>query len=113
MLLLLCFGASLVLIIRMQITQTTATAMVLPLGAAVNQPGAVQPPQSTVSQQPAAVVPASFPAPQLQNLVLVAGHAVYTGIDFHLAAQEQSWFLEAYQQASPPQHAQAPLPRAI
>lgn len=39
----------------------------------------------------------SFPAPSLQNLVLVAGHAVYTGVDFHLAAREDSWFLEPYQ----------------
>lgn len=42
--------------------------------------------------------PLSFPAPHLRNLVLVAGHAVYTGVDFHLAQRESSWFLEPYQQ---------------
>jgi hypothetical protein len=45
----------------------------------------------------ALVDPNSFPAPHLRNLVLVAGHAVYTGVDFHLAAREPSWFLEPYQ----------------
>lgn len=40
---------------------------------------------------------AQFPAAHLKNLVLVAGHAVYTGLDFSLAKQESSWFLESYQ----------------
>ena len=39
-----------------------------------------------------------LPAAPLKNLVLVAGHAVYTGIDFSEAAKESSWFLEPYQQ---------------
>lgn len=39
-----------------------------------------------------------FPAPKLTHLVLVAGHAVYTGLDFAVANQESSWFLEPYQQ---------------
>jgi hypothetical protein len=47
---------------------------------------------------PSSIDPQSFPAPNLQNLVLVAGHAVYTGVDFHLANREDSWFLEPYQQ---------------
>jgi len=41
-----------------------------------------------------------FPAAHLKNLVLVAGHAVYTGVDYHLANKESSWFLEEYQQVS-------------
>ncbi|KAF8063850.1 SPAC57A10.07 [Scenedesmus sp. PABB004] len=41
---------------------------------------------------------AGYPAPQLTHLVLVAGHAVYTGVDYALATKESSWFLEAYQQ---------------
>jgi hypothetical protein len=53
---------------------------------------------------PAAAVPPAeppaggYPAPTLQHLVLVAGHAVYTGVDYALAAKESSWFLEPYQQ---------------
>ena len=39
----------------------------------------------------------SYPAAHLRNLVLVAGHAVYTGLDFSLATKESSWFLEEYQ----------------
>ena len=39
----------------------------------------------------------AYPAAHLENLVLVAGHAVYTGLDFGLATQESSWFLESYQ----------------
>lgn len=39
-----------------------------------------------------------LPAAALKNLVLVAGHAVYTGIDFSEAGKESSWFLEPYQQ---------------
>lgn len=39
-----------------------------------------------------------LPAVPLRRLVLVAGHAVYTGIDYAEAAKESSWFLEAYQQ---------------
>jgi hypothetical protein len=42
--------------------------------------------------------PAELPAAGLRNLVLVAGHAVFTGVDFHAADQESSWFLEEYQQ---------------
>ncbi|GAX80190.1 hypothetical protein CEUSTIGMA_g7628.t1 [Chlamydomonas eustigma] len=43
---------------------------------------------------------AQFPAAHLKNLVLVAGHAVYTGLDFSLAKQESSWFLEPYQKVA-------------
>lgn len=39
-----------------------------------------------------------LPAAALKNLVLVAGHAVYTGVDFTEAKLESSWFLEPYQQ---------------
>ena len=42
----------------------------------------------------------AYPAAHLLNLVLVAGHAVYTGLDFSLATQESSWFLESYQKVS-------------
>eukprot|EP00878_Enallax_costatus_P025358 GHUV01027129.1.p1 GENE.GHUV01027129.1~~GHUV01027129.1.p1 ORF type:complete len:232 (+),score=67.51 GHUV01027129.1:983-1678(+) len=38
-----------------------------------------------------------YPAPSLHHLVLVAGHAVYTGVDYALATNESSWFLEEYQ----------------
>jgi hypothetical protein len=40
-----------------------------------------------------------FPAPQLRNLVLVACHSVYTGLDFHDSEQRSSWFLLDYQKA--------------
>ncbi|KXZ54397.1 hypothetical protein GPECTOR_5g53 [Gonium pectorale] len=38
-----------------------------------------------------------IPAAGLRNLVLVAGHAVYTGVDYAEANKESSWFLEDYQ----------------
>ncbi|PNG99958.1 hypothetical protein TSOC_014252 [Tetrabaena socialis] len=38
-----------------------------------------------------------IPAATLKNLVLVAGHAVYTGVDYAEASKESSWFLEEYQ----------------
>lgn len=52
---------------------------------------------ATAADPPAAAVAASYPAPQLQHLVLVAGHAVYTGVDYALATKESSWYLEDYQ----------------
>lgn len=52
---------------------------------------------ATAADPSAAAVMASYPAPQLQHLVLVAGHAVYTGVDYALATKESSWFLEEYQ----------------
>lgn len=56
--------------------------------------------QALAGQQasPAAAPPGGFPAPELTHLVLVAGHAVYTGLDFAVANMESSWFLEEYQQ---------------
>jgi len=39
------------------------------------------------------------PATAYENLVLVAGHAVYVGTDFGAAQSEGSWFLEDYQKA--------------
>jgi hypothetical protein len=41
--------------------------------------------------------PRSFPAPHLRNLVLVACHSVYTGLDFHETEEKSSWFLLDYQ----------------
>ncbi|KAL4420761.1 hypothetical protein ABPG75_010417 [Micractinium tetrahymenae] len=38
-----------------------------------------------------------FPAPQLRNLVLVACHSVYTGLDYTHADEKSSWFLLDYQ----------------
>ncbi len=38
-----------------------------------------------------------FPAPHLRNLVLVACHSVYTGLDFHTAEEKSSWYLLDYQ----------------
>uniref|UniRef100_A0A7S0S546 DUF218 domain-containing protein n=1 Tax=Chlamydomonas leiostraca TaxID=1034604 RepID=A0A7S0S546_9CHLO len=37
------------------------------------------------------------PAAHLKNLILVAGHAVFVGTDYHAAQYESSWFLEEYQ----------------
>jgi hypothetical protein len=44
-----------------------------------------------------AALPKSFPAPHLRNLVLVACHSVYTGLDFRNSEEESSWFLLSYQ----------------
>ncbi|KAL4451325.1 hypothetical protein ABPG77_009397 [Micractinium sp. CCAP 211/92] len=38
-----------------------------------------------------------FPAPHLRNLVLVACHSVYTGLDFTNSEEKSSWFLLDYQ----------------
>lgn len=38
-----------------------------------------------------------LPASHLKNLVLVAGHAVYVGLNYGDAKNESSWFLEDYQ----------------
>ena len=42
----------------------------------------------------------AFPAPHLRNLVLVACHSVYTGLDFRNSEEQSSWFLLEYQKAS-------------
>ncbi|PSC70695.1 hypothetical protein C2E20_5810 [Micractinium conductrix] len=47
--------------------------------------------------------PWQFPAPHLRNLVLVACHSVYTGLDFKHAEEQSSWFLLDYQQEVPGQ----------
>lgn len=39
----------------------------------------------------------TFPAPHLRNLVLVACHSVYTGLDFRNSEEQSSWFLLDYQ----------------
>lgn len=41
--------------------------------------------------------PRRFPAPHLRNLVLVACHSVYTGLDFRHSEEKSSWFLLDYQ----------------
>ncbi|PNW87273.1 hypothetical protein CHLRE_02g116000v5 [Chlamydomonas reinhardtii] len=41
-----------------------------------------------------------IPAASLKNLVLVAGHAVYTGVDYSEANKEASWFLKEYQKVN-------------
>lgn len=38
-----------------------------------------------------------FPAPHLRNLVLVACHSVYTGLDFKHSEEKSSWYLLDYQ----------------
>lgn len=38
-----------------------------------------------------------YPFPKLQNLVMVAGHSVYTSSSCGKADKEDSWFLESYQ----------------
>ena len=38
----------------------------------------------------------TYPAPHLRNLVLVACHSVYTGLDFHNTEEKSSWFLLDY-----------------
>ena len=38
-----------------------------------------------------------YPFPKLQNLVMVAGHSIYTSSSCGKADKEDSWFLESYQ----------------
>jgi len=38
----------------------------------------------------------------LKNLILVAGHAVYTGDDFDKPEKDDNWFLQAFQKGEPP-----------
>lgn len=57
-------------------------------------------PTTAQPAQPAGAPAGGFPAPELTHLILVAGHAVYTGLDFAVANKESSWFLEPYQQVS-------------
>lgn len=45
----------------------------------------------------------SFPVSHLRNLVLVACHSVYTGLDFHESEEKSSWFLLDYQKEVPGQ----------
>lgn len=39
---------------------------------------------------------------QLENLVLVAGHAVYVGQDFADPEHDRNWFLQSFQRGEPP-----------
>lgn len=39
----------------------------------------------------------NYPFPKLQNLVMVAGHSIYTSSSCGKADEEDSWFLESYQ----------------
>jgi hypothetical protein len=39
---------------------------------------------------------------ELENLVLVAGHAVYVADDFHAPAADLSWYLQDFQKGEPP-----------
>jgi hypothetical protein len=39
----------------------------------------------------------SYPFPNLKNLVMVAGHSVYTSSSCGKVEKEDSWFLESYQ----------------
>lgn len=39
----------------------------------------------------------TYPVPHLRNLVLVACHSVYTGLDFHNTEEKSSWYLLDYQ----------------
>ncbi|KAL2938052.1 Uncharacterized protein RDABS01_021501 [Bienertia sinuspersici] len=41
--------------------------------------------------------PGIYPLPKLENLVMVAGHSVYTSSDCGKVDSENSWFLESYQ----------------
>src|ERR1035438_186363 len=38
----------------------------------------------------------------LKNLILVAGHAVYTGDDFKDPEKDDNWFLQPFQKGEPP-----------
>lgn len=38
-----------------------------------------------------------FPVSNLSTLILVAGHSVYTGLDYHDAQGSSSWYLLDYQ----------------
>ncbi|KAM0939909.1 hypothetical protein DsansV1_C19g0158361 [Dioscorea sansibarensis] len=42
----------------------------------------------------------SYPLANLQNLVMVAGHSIYTSVDCGRIESEDSWFLEPYQKHS-------------
>lgn len=39
---------------------------------------------------------------QLENLVIVAGHAIYVGQDFQNPEQDRNWFLQSFQRGEPP-----------
>ncbi|MCP4369811.1 MAG: hypothetical protein GY797_17105 [Deltaproteobacteria bacterium] len=39
---------------------------------------------------------------KLENLILVAGHAVYIGHDFLNPEQDRNWFLQSFQRGEPP-----------
>lgn len=69
-------------------------------GAAAANADATNQAAAAAAVPPAEPPAGGYPAPTLQHLVLVAGHAVYTGVDYALAAKETSWFLEPYQQVS-------------
>ena len=45
-----------------------------------------------------------FPAPHLRNLVLVACHSVYTGLDFTTSDDKSSWYLLDYQKVGAAWH---------
>ncbi|KAK6938298.1 hypothetical protein RJ641_031806 [Dillenia turbinata] len=53
--------------------------------------------QITGSYQKSDVVLDSYPFAKLQNLVMVAGHSVYTSSSCGKVDNEDSWFLESYQ----------------
>ena len=64
----------------------------------------VPPPVQAVQQpvqpvQPVQPPPGGFPAANATRLVLVAGHSVFVGVDYKVAAREDAWYLEPYQQA--------------
>ncbi len=57
------------------------------------------PPPVQAVQQPVQQPPGGFPAANATRLVLVAGHSVFVGVDYKVAAREDAWYLEPYQQA--------------
>lgn len=42
-----------------------------------------------------------YPASHLKNLVVVVGHAVYSGLDYHESDHKESWYLLDYQRQVP------------
>ena len=42
-----------------------------------------------------------FEFSNLRNLVIVAGHAVYTGTDFETPSEDKNWWLQEFQKGEP------------
>ncbi|KAG2489727.1 hypothetical protein HYH03_011834 [Edaphochlamys debaryana] len=84
--------------IRLAVRATLVLALLTPIGYYFRgrespQSAALKKNRRLLEEQAKTFIPAA----SLKNLVLVAGHAVYTGVDYAEANKESSWFLEEYQ----------------